>query len=54
MMKEIIVIIGFAIIWGAVHVGRDRPIKLFSRNWWLILFMISIGAYIIENAYKSI
>ena len=51
-MKEesinfILHVIGFSIIYSAVNYKRKVNIKLFSKDWWPIIAMVSIGGALI-------
>ena len=53
-MNFIIQCIGFAILWNLVNYKREDKIKLFSKEWFIILFGIVIAITIINDSQKII
>jgi len=53
-MEEVIIILGFVLLWAATDVGRkqESKIKFMKGKWWIIFGLISVGVYIISNARK--
>ena len=53
-MEEVIIIIGYILLWAATDVGRkqDSKIKFMRGKWWLIFGLITVGAYVISTAHK--
>lgn len=48
-MKEFILhIIGCLLLWVAVDIGRENKSKLFTKDWWIILFLLLIGTELIK------
>lgn len=49
-MKELLEILGYALLWIAVSIGRDEKskIKFFSLNWFIIFILIVVGALLIK------
>lgn len=50
-MEIAIKILGYLLLWAATDIGRkeDSKIKFMRWKWWLILTLITVGTYIINN-----
>jgi hypothetical protein len=52
-MKEesinfIVHVMGFMLIYSAVNYNREVSIKLFSKTWWPVILMVSIGGALVQ------
>lgn len=48
-MKEFILhIVGYLLLWIAVDIGREDKLKLFTKNWWIILTLLFIGTELVK------
>ena len=55
MTTFFISVLGYMIIFASIEVNRkdDSRIPLFSRNWFLIVFLVIIGTSLIKFAYNK-
>ena len=51
MIVFFIKFICYSLIWTAVYIGRDKnsDIKLFSKNWWIAVLLVSISTITLMN-----
>ena len=45
-MELFINIMGFMLLWASTDIGRndESKIVMFSRNWWVIVLLLTFGA----------